>query len=431
MMNFVLKFLILFMNIVLCIRWSEILFTEEKGRALSFPRCAASAGLAVCLCLWKSFFQIFEVEQLILVIAVAGLSKYLLRVKPKLLISSVCLCLSIIYLFDTVVWLLLKEFLQLSLIMCVCIWISLKIFFYIWMLLFPGNKRILKEIKPYYNSIYGTPIVGFMGISFLSYKTFSIGDKSTVFIIWGILLAVIFLRISLVYSHIRYQKEKEYISTINMQKELLEKNYSALNQAYAVNAKLFHDFHRHLEIMLQMANKSKDTDMVKYIENLSEPLKEIASVIWIGDETVDYIINSRYSKAKEKGIQMEMNIEFPNNTNIRPNDLCTILSNLLDNAIEACERAAGMGTQESPFIYLTIRRIQNILIIKLENSSLQPEYNSDGERNTAKEDKTLHGYGMKNIESAVLKYDGVLQSSYEEHIYRTIITLSFEGVKIG
>lgn len=38
---------------------------------------------------------------------------------------------------------------------------------------------------------------------------------------------------------------------------------------------------------------------------------------------------------------------------------------------------------------------------------------------------------MKNIESAVLKYDGVLQSSYEEHIYRTIITLSFEGVKIG
>lgn len=110
MMNFVLKFLILFMNIVLCISWSEILFTEEKGRALSFPRCAASAGLAVCLCLWKSFFQIFKVEQLILVIAVAGLSKYLLRVKPRLLISSVCLCLSIIYLFDTVVWLLLKEF---------------------------------------------------------------------------------------------------------------------------------------------------------------------------------------------------------------------------------------------------------------------------------------------------------------------------------
>lgn len=216
-----------------------------------------------------------------------------------------------------------------------------------------------------------------------------------------------------------------------MQKELLEKNYSALNQAYSVNAKLFHDFHRHLEIMLQMANKNRDTDMIKYIEDLSEPLKEIASVIWIGDETVDYIINSRYSRAKEKGIRMEMNIEFPYNTNIRSNDLCTILSNLLDNAIEACERAEELGRHDSPAIYLTIRRIQNILIIKMENSSPLPEYNGNGEPNTAKEDKTLHGFGLKNVEAAVLKYDGVMQSSYEDNIYRTIITLSFEGVPIS
>ena len=297
--------------------------------------------------------------------------------------------------------------------------------------MYRGNKHLLKEIKPYFNSIWGTPVVGFMGIAFLSYRTFSSEEKSTVLIIWGILLDVLYLRISLAYSHIRYQKEKEYMATISMQKELLEKNYSALNQAYSVNAKLFHDFHRHLEIMLQMANKNRDTDMIKYIEDLSEPLKEIASVIWIGDETVDYIINSRYSRAKEKGIRMEMNIEFPYNTNIRSNDLCTILSNLLDNAIEACERAEELGRHDSPAIYLTIRRIQNILIIKMENSSPLPEYNGNGEPNTAKEDKTLHGFGLKNVEAAVLKYDGVMQSSYEDNIYRTIITLSFEGVPIS
>lgn len=430
MISFLLKFLILFINILLCLSWNEVLLSEERKRVVSFQKYAVSAGLSACLCIFGKIFQVYAVEQVILVIAVAGIGKYFLTANLKLLVSSTCFCLSIIYLFDTMVWLLLLEFLQLSIVMCVGIWICVKVPFLIWLLVFPGIKRILKEIKPYYNSIWGTPVVGFMGIAFLSFRTFSIEEKSAVFIIWGILLAVLYLRISLAYSHIRYQKEKEYIATIHMQKELLEKNYSALNQAYSVNAKLFHDFHRHLEIMLQMANKSRDTDMAEYIENLSEPLKEIASVIWIGDETVDYIINSRYSRAKEKGIRMEMNIEFPHNTNIRSNDLCTILSNLLDNAIEACERMTEVAAPDSPSIFLTIRRIQNILIIKLENSSLQPDYNSSGELNTAKENKTLHGYGLKNIESAVLKYDGVMQTSYEENIYRTIITLSFEGVSM-
>lgn len=430
MMSFLLKFLILFINILLCLSWNEVLLSEERKRVVSFQKCAVSAGLSACLGIFGKIFQVYAVEQVILVIAAAGIGKYFLSANLKLLVSSTCFCLSIIYLFDTMVCLLLLEFLQLSIVMCAGIWICVKVPFLIWMLVYPGIKRILKEIKPYYNSIWGTPVVGFMGIAFLSFRTFSIEEKSAVFVIWGILLAVLYLRISLAYSHIRYQKEKEYIATIHMQKELLEKNYSALNQAYSVNAKLFHDFHRHLEIMLQMANKSRDTDMAEYIENLSEPLKEIASVIWIGDETVDYIINSRYSRAKEKGIRMEMNIEFPHNTNIRSNDLCTILSNLLDNAIEACERMADVAAPDSPSIFLTIRRIQNILIIKLENSSPQPDYNSSGELNTAKENKTLHGYGLKNIESAVLKYDGVMQTSYEENIYRTIITLSFEGVSM-
>lgn len=431
MISFLLKFLILFINIGGCVCWSEALFSEERSRVISISKCVAGAGFSACICILGNIWKNNVVEQVILVIAAAGTAKYLLPVNFKLLVSSTCFCLSIIYLFDTIVWLFLLEFIQLSLIICFCIWICIKVLFLIWLLMYRGNKHLLKEIKPYFNSIWGTPVVGFMGIAFLSYRTFSIEEKSTILIIWGILLAVLYLRISLAYSHIRYQKEKEYMATISMQKELLEKNYSALNQAYSVNAKLFHDFHRHLEIMLQMANKNRDTDMIKYIEDLSEPLKEIASVIWIGDETVDYIINSRYSRAKEKGIRMEMNIEFPYNTNIRSNDLCTILSNLLDNAIEACERAEELGRHDSPAIYLTIRRIQNILIIKMENSSPLPEYNGNGEPNTAKEDKTLHGFGLKNVEAAVLKYDGVMQSSYEDNIYRTIITLSFEGVPIS
>lgn len=63
---------------------------------------------------------------------------------------------------------------------------------------------------------------------------------------------------------------------------------------------------------------------------------------WTGDRTVDYILNSRYAKAAEAGIPMEMNIEYPYNTNIKANDACTILSNLLDNALEA---AAAMSRQ--------------------------------------------------------------------------------------
>lgn len=142
---------------------------------------------------------------------------------------------------------------------------------------------------------------------------------------------------------------------------------------------------------------------------------------------MDYIINSRQTKAGKCGIHMGMNIEYPYNTDIQSNDLCTILSNLLDNAIEAANRPELTGER---FIFLTIRRLRNILVIKLENSSIPPVYSPDGSLQTAKENHSLHGWGMRNIESAVDKYDGIVQTSYRDHIFRTTVTLSFDGVKI-
>ena len=130
---------------------------------------------------------------------------------------------------------------------------------------------------------------------------------------------------------------------------------------------------------------------------------------------------------------MELNIEYPYNTNIKSNDLCTILSNLLDNALEAAAAVSREATPEACQINLTIRRIQNILVIKLENSSPEPKYTTDGNLATAKKDRDLllHGWGMKNIEAAVQKYDGVIQTAYEDHIFRTTITMYFEGVEMS
>lgn len=427
-----LKFLMLFIDMFFGVTWVLQLLSEEKEKLVSFIKVTACVGIAVGIFVIANLFELtnpFGVGRSIgLLVGIIGISWFLLRYNLKHLISVACFYLGIIHLFDIAVMLLNNEFVGFSRPFPVVILILFKLLLNIGIFIYPGFISSLAKIKPFYSSIYGTPIVGFAGIALLSSLTFASKQKDVIFNLWIVMAVILILRVLLSVSHIRYQKEKEFIATIEMQKSLLEKNYAAVNRAYSVNARLFHDFHKQLEILQQMALKRKDIDMMDYIETLSSPLKEIASVIWTGDETLDYIINSRYSKAKENGIEMEINIEFPYNTNIRSNDLCTILSNLLDNALESCQRS---GRLTGCRVYLAIRRIQNILVIKLENTSLEPEYNSNLELNTSKKDGTLHGFGMKNIETAVLKYDGMIQTSYAEDIFSSIVTLSFDGVEIN
>lgn len=235
-----------------------------------------------------------------------------------------------------------------------------------------------------------------------------------------LLLAVLFYRVNR-----QYEMERTIVQLEKDKNALLERDYQTLSDTYAANAKLFHDFHNHIDILHRYLSMGNTNEAISYLEDLRSPVQTITQTVWVGDEAVDYLINSKIANAMSKHIQVNTNIEFPRHTNIRSIDLVAILGNLLDNALEATENAED----SLRFINLIIRRINDMLVIKVENGCGIAPAVTDGDLQTSKTDKNLHGWGLKSVRTVAEHYDGTIETEYSPNTFRTVVTLSFEAVK--
>lgn len=269
-------------------------------------------------------------------------------------------------------------------------------------------------------------VAGFLGIVTLTeQKTLFIEDETLD--MWMI-LALVFMMAVLIYNMRRqYEMEKELAKLKTEQAELLERDYTTLNRAYEINAKLFHDFHNHIGILRQFLSRGKTKEAVEYLDELQAPVREMTDTVWTGDETVDYLINSKAAAAKDNDIQFTVQVEFPKHMNIKSIDLCAILGNLLDNALEAAGQASD---PKRKWIRLTIRRIHQMLVIKIENGLETALKQENGNLKTTKEENGLHGWGLKSAQTAAEKYEGMVQTSHTEDTFYAVATLSYQAVSV-
>lgn len=271
----------------------------------------------------------------------------------------------------------------------------------------------------------GVAVAGVLGVVLISGQSAIEIDRDQL-TTWIVFSTVVFMAVLFYKLNCQYEMEKTIARLEAEKSALLERDYRTLSNTYAVNAKLFHDFHNHVDVLYGYLTGGRTREAAEYLENLRAPAQGIARTVWVGDEAVDYLINSKIALADSGQIRMEVNMEFPRHTNIRGVHLAAILGNLLDNALEA---ARGAG-QERRFIRLTVRRIQEMLVIKVENGCAGPPVLEGGELRTSKEDGTMHGWGLKSVRTAAEYYDGTVDTFYEDHIFRTVVTLFFEAVKI-
>lgn len=267
-------------------------------------------------------------------------------------------------------------------------------------------------------------VAGFIAVITLSQQTVLTIAEDTLDM-WTLLSIVLMMSVLVFNLNRQYEVEKELARLQSEQAMLLERDYTALNRAYAVNARLFHDFHNHIGILRQFLIHAKPEEALNYLDELQSPVREMTDTVWTGDETVDYLINSKAAAAKADGVQYQAQVEFPRHTNLRSADLCAILGNLLDNALEA---ARQVPQKEERFVRLTIRRIHQMLIIKVENSFAAPPVLKGGEPATSKTEDGLHGWGIKSARAAAEKYDGTVRISHTDHLFLAVASLSYQGV---
>ncbi len=276
-----------------------------------------------------------------------------------------------------------------------------------------------------FRAVSAVTLAGFLGIVTLSeQKVLAIPDDTLY--MWTILSVVLMMSVLVFKINRQYEVEKELARLKSEQAELLERDYTAVNRAYQVNAKLFHDFHNHIGVLRQFLTHERYGEAVRYLDELQAPVQNLTATVWTGDETADYLINSKAAAAEADGIRFQAQVEFPRRTNIRSVDLCAILGNLLDNAIEAARQVPDPSGRT---VALTIRRIHQMLVIKVENSFSSVPVQENGELKTTKTEGGLHGWGLKSAQTAAEKYDGMVQAGVSGEVFRAVATLSYQGME--
>ena len=284
-----------------------------------------------------------------------------------------------------------------------------------------------KEIegRSAFRAVSAVTVAGFLAVITLSEQRVLDIPDDTLYM-WTILAVVLMMSVLVFNISRQVEVEKELARLKSEQAELLERDYTTLNRAYEVNAKLFHDFHNHIGVLRQLLTHEKYGEAVRYLDELQAPVQDLTAAVWTGDETADYLINSKAAAAEAAGVWFQVQVEFPRRTNIRSADLCAILGNLLDNAIEAARQVPDRSERT---VALTIRRIHQMLVIKVENSFAAAPVQANGQLKTTKDGGGLHGWGLKSAQTAAEKYDGMVQANVSGEIFRAVATLSYQGME--
>ena len=259
--------------------------------------------------------------------------------------------------------------------------------------------------------------LGFLYFREQSQSVFSVELSS----MWGLTVVLCGLGIYIGYSYLENQKEKIRNRIAEIQNELLRENYQMVSDLYESNARLYHDLNNHLDILYQMIASEQLDEAREYISQISEPMKELMLKSFTGNDIIDVIISSKKQKAEQLGIKVSIDAEFPSNTGIRTNDICTILGNLMDNAME------GSKNTENARICLKICRVHQFIVIQISNSiSKQPQIDEKiGRLITDKEDKSRHGWGMQSVKTTLEKYNGTMKYQFNETQFKITVMLFF------
>lgn len=140
----------------------------------------------------------------------------------------------------------------------------------------------------------------------------------------------------------------------------------------------------------------------EYLGRLEEDLDDIRQMVESGNVSLDAILNSKLSYAEKKEISLNFKATVPQKLTVSDIDLCVLIGNLIDNAVEACEKLPV----KDRFLRLYIGVFRKQLYISVTNATNELVRKLDDEYITTK--RGNHGHGLKRINNTVEKYGGFI-----------------------
>ena len=203
-------------------------------------------------------------------------------------------------------------------------------------------------------------------------------------------------------------------------KERYQKQY--LDNAeikYNFVKKTNHDMHNKLAAIYTLLSENEIDKAKAFIKENAQIVKSIESVIKTDNAIVDSIINMNISAAKTFGISTSC-ICVKSFDGIKDIDLCSLLSNMLDNALTAC--IDDKVTKEKS-ISIKISHVENIYTFVVKNTTSQNVMKNNPSLDTTKEEKESHGFGIQIINDIAQKYNGRTDFFQADDYFNCVVTL--------
>jgi len=175
-----------------------------------------------------------------------------------------------------------------------------------------------------------------------------------------------------------------------------------------------HDMKNHMAVLQNLIRKrysGEDEEIRQYFEDMCQSVEQLDSRVHTGNAVSDAVVGSkfRYAAKKVKGIRLDAKgFMLSDAITIKAYDMGIILNNGLDNAVEACIRMREKQPDAEAYITIRSFRAKNMYFIEIENSfdGTALARKGSGLPISTKEDKEVHGIGLKNIRKCAVKYGG-------------------------
>lgn len=214
-------------------------------------------------------------------------------------------------------------------------------------------------------------------------------------------------------STARHEIDIREKAIIQKQLETEMEGIISLKNSYDSQRRIMHDFKNHMSTIYHMLNETHYEETLAYVKNLTGEIYHSLYRIKTNNDIIDVILNQKDLLAQQKGIILDIRSGDLSSLNLPPEELVIIISNVLDNAIEACEKISvkkvitgKLIIEKDMFIFSVINPVNEYVEI------------IDNRIETTKENSTIHGLGLQNVAMSLKRCNGDFEMDCDDQKFQ-------------
>ena len=242
--------------------------------------------------------------------------------------------------------------------------------------------------------------------------------RSFPFFLWPLMLLMLVVALAVTVADVVRREAARWTEArlLSERQELALTGYETMRRQHEEVMMLRHDMAKHLSILRQMTG---ETEVAAYLDELLGQNEKIRPVIQSGNEMLDIILNGKLSAAADAGIKVEIvRMQAPEKLPLSDAELCSLLVNIMDNAVAAAS-AAGV---EQPYIRLDAHLKSGFFVFSCKNSAAREWMQGKKEQETG----PTHGLGLKIIRQISERYGDLMETERGTDDYKVMLAIPLD-----